>query len=255
MVEQVLVNSSSLTSIGDAIRTRKGLPAESKFTPSEMSEQINSMSVIPEERLTITGNCTNLFKDGKFSFMINVPGVKTKNISSASSMFAYCTDIVEIPFDLNFTGRYPSVNSMFDNCKKLKRLPKINGLNIATTVFRLCNNCRKLEDVSSLASVNLEPLHKEESIQFSNMFSDTYRLKEIPYSFLSNLYSSDKGFGYTIYSDNVFSYCGVYALKGLPVPPYEYTENKFTREDSFIHMPRLKSFTFDMDGTSPKVVK
>lgn len=81
MVEQVLVNSSSLSSIGDAIRTKKGLPAESKFTPSEMSEQINSMPVIPEDALTITGECDDLFKDGKFSFMINVPGVKTKDIT------------------------------------------------------------------------------------------------------------------------------------------------------------------------------
>lgn len=170
-------------------------------------------------------------------------------------MFYYCTNITEIPFDLNFTGRSPSINAMFNHCEKLKRLPKINGLNIANTVFDLFNSCYKLEDVSSLASVNLEPLHKEESIQFSNMFRNTYRLKEIPYSFLSNLYSSDKGFGYTVYSEGVFGYCGVYALKGLPVPPYEYTKNKFTRADSFINMPRLKSFTFDMNGTTPKVVK
>ena len=255
MVEQVLVNSSSLTSIGDAIRAKKGLSAESTFTPSEMSEQINSMTVIPEDALTITGDCTALFKNGKFSFMINTPGVKTKDITRASNMFAYCTDIAEISFDLNFTGSSPSLDTMFSHCEKLKKLPKINGLNIGTTVFDFCANCYKLEDVSSLASVNLEPLHNAQSVQFSDMFSDTYRLKEIPYSFLSNLYNSDKGFGYTIYSESVFSYCGVYALKGLPVPPYEYTKNKFTRPDCFIKMPRLKSFTFDMNGTAPKVVE
>ena len=87
------------------------------------------------------------------------------------------------------------------------------------------------------------------------MFSRTYRLKEIPYSFLSNLYNINTGWGYTIYDSSTFNHCGVYALKGLPVPPYEYTENKFTDSSCFAYMPRLKSLTFDMDGTTPKVVK
>lgn len=254
MVEQVLVNSSSLSSIGDAIRTKKGLPAESKFTPSEMSEQINSMPVVPEEGLTITGNCDALFKGGKFSFMINVPGVKTKDITSVQSMFYNCTNITEIPFDLNFIdSSVPSI-SMFQGCEKLKKLPRMNNYNMGSP-SSYCNACFRLEDVSSLASVNLESFHDNKHIRYDSMFNRTFRLKEIPYSFLSNLYNINTGWKYTIYDSSTFNHCGVYALKGLPVLPYEYTENNFTDSSCFAYMPRLKSLTFDMDGTSPKVVK
>ena len=254
MVEQVLVNSSSLSSIGDAIRAKKGLPAESKFTPSEMSEQINSMPVIPEEELTITGNCDNMFRGGKFSFMINTPGVKTKDITSAQQTFYGCTNITEIPFDLNFMGSSVSSNSMFYGCEKLKKLPRMNNYNIGSP-YGYCEGCFRLEDVSSLASVNLESLHNNGYIQYGSMFSRTFRLKEIPYSFLSNLYNTNTGWKYTIYDSSTFNHCGVYALKGLPVLPYEYTKNNFTNSSCFSYMPRLKSLTFDMDGTSPKVVK
>ena len=193
MVEQVLVSSSSLTSIGDAIRSKKGLPAESTFTPSEMSEQINSMPVIPEDALTLTGNCSNMFERGKFSFMINMPGVKTKDIETAQSMFRNCTAITEIPFDLNFTGEYVNISNMFDSCMKLKKLPKLNNLNISNTVAQFCNYCFELEDVSSLASVNLETMHDLKSIQYTSMFANTHKLKEIPSSFLSNLYNTSAG--------------------------------------------------------------
>ena len=166
MVEQVLVNSSSLTSIGDAIRIKKGLPVESKFTPSEMSEQINSMPVVPEDALTITGKCDSLFEGGKFSFMINVPGVKTKDITSAQSMFYGCTNITEIPFDLNFMGSSVPSKEMFKNCEKLKKLPRMNNYEIGSP-YSYCQNCFKLEDVSSLASANLESLHNDGYIQYS----------------------------------------------------------------------------------------
>lgn len=255
MVEQVLINSSSLTSIGDAIRAKKGLPAESKFTPSEMSEQISSMPVIPEEELTITGNCTDLFRDRKFSFMINVPGVKTKDIMASTRMFYGCTNITEIPFDLNFkSDNVTSLSGTFYECKKLKKLPKLNNLEISSCESAFYK-CYELEDVSSLADVDLSYMNRYQYVQYSDMFYNTYKLKEIPYSFLSKLYNIDTGWGYTIYNNNTFSNCGVYALKGLPVPPYEYTKNKFSNAECFRSTGRLKSLTFDMDGTSPKVVK
>ena len=254
MVEQVLINSSSLSSIGDAIRNKKGLPAESKFTPSEMSEQINSMPVIPEDALTITGNCDSLFRNGKFSFMINVPGVKTKDITSAQQTFYGCTNITEIPFDLNFMGSSVISIDMFRDCEKLKKLPRMNNYNMDSP-HSYCMDCFRLEDVSSLASVNLESMHNDGYIQYGSMFNRTFRLKEIPYSFLSNLYNTNTGWKYTIYDSSTFYHCGVYALKGLPVLPYEYTKNNFTDSTCFSYTPRLKSLTFDMDGTTPKVVK
>lgn len=255
MVEQVLVNSSSLTSIGDAIRNKKGLSAESTFTPSEMSEQINSMPVVPEDALTITGNCVDLFKDGKFSFMINVPGVKTKDIMSVTSMFYGCTNITEIPFDLNFkSDSVTSLYNTFYNCQKLKKLPKLNNLEISSCDSTFCW-CYELEDVSSLADVDLSYMNKYQYVQYRGLFCGTYKLKEIPYSFLSKLYNINTGWGYTVYSGNTFSNCGVYALKGLPVPPYEYTEDIFSNSECFRSTGRLKSLTFDMDGTAPKVVK
>lgn len=254
MVEQVLVNSSSLSSIGDAIRTKKGLPAESKFTPSEMSEQINSMPVIPEEGLTITGNCSHMFSYGKFSFMITTPGVKTKGITSAQNMFESCYNITEIPFDLNFEGNSVPINYIFYGCHKLKKLPKLNNLSI-DNLYAMLYDCHKLEDVSSLADIDLSHLNTYPYVQYINIFTNTYILKEIPRSFLSKLYNTNTGWGYTLYGGENFNRCGVYALKGLPVPPYEYTKNMFTSLVCFGYTPKLKSLTFDMDGTTPKVVK
>lgn len=255
MVEQVLVNSSSLSSIGDAIRTKKGLPAESKFTPSEMSEQINSMPVVPEDALTLPGYCADLFKDRRFSFMINVPGVKTKDISSAQAMFYNCTDITEIPFDLNFLkNNAVSISSAFYKCYKLKKLPKFNNLETLS-----CDSafywCYELEDVSSLADIDLSYMNRYPYVRYGNIFSDTYKLKEIPYSFLSKLYNINTGWKYTIYNNQCFYESGVYALRGLPVTPYEYANNMFSQDECFYKTGRLKSLTFDMDGTAPKVVK
>ena len=256
MVKQVLVNSSSLSSIGDAIRNKKGLPAESKFTPSEMSEQINSMPVVPEEGLTLTGNCDNMFSYGKFSFMMNVPGVKTKDIETADCMFENCYNLTEIPFDLNFKGEAVNIRGMFSSCMHLKKLPKLNNLNVGNTVSLFCSYCSNLEDASSLASVNLETLHDIKTVQYSSMFFQTYKLKEIPSSFLSNLYNTNTGWGYTIYNTNSFDNSGVSALKGLPVLPYEYTKNFFGSGTKCVrHTFNLKSLTFDTNGIAPKVAK
>ena len=193
MVEQVLVNSSSLSSIGDAIRTKKGLPAESTFTPSEMSEQINSMPVIPEDALTITGNCTDLFRDRRFAFMINTPGVKTEDITQASNMFYYCSNITEIPFDLNFNSdNSVSISNFFYRCEQLKKLPRFNNLD-ANGCSSMCYSCYELEDVSSLVDIDLSSMKTSKYIQYSGLFYSTYKLKEIPYSFLSNLYNTNTG--------------------------------------------------------------
>ena len=139
-------------------------------------------------------------------------------------------------------------------CKKLKKLPKLNNLEISSCDFAFyC--CFELEDVSSLADVDLSYMNTYQHAQYNGIFYSTYKLKEIPYSFLSKLYNTNTGWGYTLYSGDTFFIFVVYALKGLPVPPYEYTEDMFSNSECFRSTGRLKSLTFDMNGTSPKVVK
>ena len=170
-------------------------------------------------------------------------------------MFYNCKNITEIPFDLNFlNNNVVSISSAFYNCYKLKKLPKFNNLE-TMTCDSLLYECNNLEDVSSLADINLSYMNRYPYVRYTNIFSSTYKLKEIPYSFLSKLYNINTGWKYTIYNNQCFYKSGVYALRGLPVTPYEYANNMFSQDECFYKTGRLKSLTFDTDNSNPKVVR
>ena len=126
----VLVNDDSLKAIGNAIRGKNG--ETTTYKPAEMAAAITAISgggssgyVPTDADLKLTGNCANLFANGKFKWIIDNYGnrITTEGISSANSMFVgYIGD--NVPFIINSNYELDCRN-MFYNAGIEGTLPKI----------------------------------------------------------------------------------------------------------------------------------
>lgn len=148
-----------------------------KFKPSEYAEKIAQMDAIPSEAYNITGNCEHRFACDNEVWLIEKCADKLTftNITDADYMFAYST-MEELPIELNFNSTSSSANYMFYYCDKLKHAPKLVGeIREATCMFKGCDNLIDSPDIyfstsSSVSKINIESL-----------FSNCYKLEEVPY--------------------------------------------------------------------------
>ena len=124
--------TDKLTAIGNAIRGKTG--GTDLLTLDGMVTEINGISTgggttLPEEAYVITGNCDNLFSDGKWKWYIDLFGsqVTTNNITSCSYMFSYSRELTNIPFSINgkSSENYISCYAMFQDCDALLTLPTL----------------------------------------------------------------------------------------------------------------------------------
>lgn len=123
--------TNKLTAIADAIRDKTGDTA--LLTLDAMPVAIASIEVggggdsgIPEEALTITGDCNYMFAYGPWDWFIENYGNKitTKDITTAQSFFRE-SKVEEIPFVINIT-ECNYLQYMFNNAN-IKVCPKIRG--------------------------------------------------------------------------------------------------------------------------------
>ena len=91
---KVFIQESTLTAIGDAIRSKTG--KTELIDPANMSTEIASITTgggggyeIPDEAFMFTGDCSNLAKFGRWSwfFVLYKNKIQTKDITNMSSMF------------------------------------------------------------------------------------------------------------------------------------------------------------------------
>lgn len=103
------------------------------LTPSEMVEEINQISVIPENLFLLSGDCSGMFQDGYFDWFLELGKNKitTTDLTDIDYMFQN-SQISEIPFELNCNGAMNG-GYVFNNCSKLKVAPKINNLSISSS--------------------------------------------------------------------------------------------------------------------------
>lgn len=259
-MSKVVVNDTSLSAIGNAIRMKNG--SIDKYKPSEMAEAIASIRVgeeLPEEMFIATGDCA--YKYAGWEWVIQRYGdrITTNNIQEASNMFYDCSMITDIPFEINAQlGAEQSMASMFQNASKLETIPKLNHFK-PTSLQNIFNYDYRLkeipEDIASWFDWSyIDGRTSSSGGSHSYMFNCCYSLRTIPMDFLShaNSYASNS----SSYFNTGFSNCySLDELVGLPVPYINSTWTSNAFNSSFTKCYRLKNIIFETPNGAPIVVK
>lgn len=128
----VLVNDSSLTAIGNAIREKNG--ETTTYKPAEMAAAITAISSggdsPTDEELTFSGNCSYLDYQGNIDWLFEKykNRIKISNATQLDNAFYY-SKLNELPdITVNFTNNNISMGfSNFACGMTLKKLPSLNG--------------------------------------------------------------------------------------------------------------------------------
>ena len=274
---KVFIQESTLTAIGDAIRSKTG--KTELIDPANMSTEIASITTgggggLPEEGLNMTGDCSYRFAYNGWNWFIKEYGNQiTTSITKGNYMFQNSDKLTNIPFDINirsgmsysymFSGctqltAVPpltfagdtDVNSLFYNCNKLTSIGKLSNISFAgmgpKDMFYRCYNLRYLPEFEN---IDYSWLNTYSSANCSEMFDYCYSLRNIDEPLLNNLYNSVTG-SYASFYQNTFYYCYVLdELKGIHPTPATITSNFFN--NTFTRCNRLKNMTFETqaDGT------
>ena len=290
-----LIKDTTLTNIADAIRAKKSstdtyTPAEmataiSSIETGAAEPVIEALSVTangtytapdgvdgyspitvnvpqdgspPDEAFVLSGNCENRFAYNGWNWFIEKYGnqITTENINSSNRMFYSCKNLLEIPFDINFSSSssYHFITSTFESCDNLTKLPKLNNVKPYETknMFSQCFMVRNIPDdfTSTWDWSYLDGQTNSYSGNQSWMFYYCYSLRSLPISLISH------GNPYINYSYNYFYYGFYYCytldeLVNLPIP---YTNSTWASNAfgyTFNNCCRLKNMIFAMqeDGT------
>jgi hypothetical protein len=256
---KVFIEETSLTAIGDAIRAKTGDSA--LMSPAAMATAIEGITTgggggecsgmhIPEEALTVTGDCSYRFAYDGWNWLIEECGDKitTKDISNASNMFG-AFNLTSIPFDINLSSSsMVNCGYLFNNCKKLTRLPYVKGkIGETNYLFNGLHNLREIpEDWAD--NIDWSGLHTNTTKSMTSTFNSCYSLRKIPANLMSNLWSNG-AYYYSVFSSG---FGGLYALdeiKGMVPKTGAYTSNIFS--NVFNSCMRVKDITFALqeDGT------
>lgn len=274
---KVFIQESTLTAIGDAIRSKTG--KTELIDPANMSTEIASITTggggLPEEALNITGDCSYRFANNGWNWFIEEYGNQiTTSITNGACMFQSSSRLTNIPFNINISGGM-YYGSMFSSCTQLTSVPSLTFTGGNTDVNQLFYNCNNLTSIGKLSNIkfayngprdmfcrcyNLRYLPAFENIDYSwlhtyssancsEMFFYCYSLRNIDESLLNNLYNNVTG-SYASFYLNTFSNCFVLdELKGVHPTPATITSNFFS--NTFTKCSRLKNMIFETqaDGT------
>lgn len=221
-MSKVLINETTLSAIGDAIREKGGTTA--LIAPQNMPDAIQALVIgnvdtgdIPETAFALSGRCDNWDYEGKWDWFCELYGSKIKcdtYITSASGMF-YGTELKSIPFDIYLGG-----DSIYHDCSKMfmlaSNLSSVSGL----TVYRpndlsyMFYDCGLLKTISwtigSTSYINYDSI----SGDFDYMFANCKKLTSIPN--LSGLYCY--GTNKNLLNGDAFMGCNALtAIRGLDI--------------------------------------
>ena len=149
-MSKYVIDSSTLTSIADAVRAKTGKTATIKVSdiPTEISKISGGGEAPPDKAFVITGDCMYRFYKTGWNWFIEKYGDKitTKEITNASYMFNQ-SEIRNIPFDINFedTGSYNNSQEMFYK-SYIRKAPVLNNFHVYTT-YGMFNGCTGLRTV------------------------------------------------------------------------------------------------------------
>lgn len=262
---KVLINETSLSGIAEAIRAKNG--SSETYKPSEMAAAIKAIETgggggdLPEEALTITGNCQYRFAYNGWNWFIENyrDKITTKDITNCTYMFSESNKLEEIPIEINFKeGSNIICNNMFSTCKALKEIPKINNCKPSDTknMFSGCHRLRELpEDIADWFDWSyLDGLTASSYGDCSYRFSNCLSLRSIPMDFLVHG-NPNATYMYSIYYQGFNNCSTLDELVDLPNPHLNatWTSNAFT--GTFSNCYRLKNLIFKTPDGAPYVVK
>ena len=267
-MSKVFIEESTLTAIGDAIRSKTG--GTELIEVPNMATQIEAITTgggsredyVPDSALVLSGDCKYKFYKNGWGWFIEkyANQITTNNITDCSYMFFLNSKIEEIPFDFNFlyppgTYDYQPSNFMFSSCDKLKTIGKlINWYPSAIqNVFYGCNNLRYLPE---LVNPNWNRIQTYPYANCSTTFQNCYSLRSIPDVWLKNLWGVQ-----TSISAHPFYYmlnccCSLDEVKGLSAKPIKATSNVFgsSTNGTFSYCGRLKDVTFETNEDGSPIV-
>lgn len=245
------------------------------MTVAQMADKIAALPPAPtESELIITGDCQYKFASNGWNWVIEKYGdvIKTENITNCTNMFLGCSELTEIPFEINLKQNHSnpiSLSYMFSNCSKLKSTPAIDYGTPKTyskvdSMFSSCSeltsigklsgfystdtgsifaNCYKLRELPVIENWNYERLHSYSSSGMKAMFQCCYSLRSIPTEFLKELYHPSTSYYYAN-TYQTFKWCHVLdEIVGLRGSTGTCTSNMFG--DCFHYCYRLKRIIFD----------
>lgn len=289
-MSKVFIEESTLTAIGDAIREKTSktelippldMPQEIKDiqtggTVEEITITSNGTYTAPDgidgytpvivnvpqdgappdEVFTITGSCSYMFYNGYWDWFIEQHGNKitTENLINGSNMFQASSNLVTIPFDLNFKAETNTpMSNVFMQCFKLEEIGDINNINPNNMTY-FFSYCYRLRHLPKFNNPNFSYLQTQQQYSnFGNMFQNCYSLREIPESLLKEIYAEKCTSSYSSHFNYLFQNC--YALdeiRGVSPRTGEMIQNMFGGwSGTFGNCYRAKDIIFDTqeDGT------
>ena len=263
-MSKYVIDSSTLTSIADAVRTKGG--TTDPIVVSDIPTAITNLPSggggdIPEEAFLISGNCRYRFAYDGWNWFLNKYGnkISTKDITNGGSMFCYSYNLKSIPFELNFDNNSNDIGYMFEDCHNLTQLKTIKNPKVksASSMFKGCNNLRNIpEDFAATWDWSyLESQTSGYTGSQNNMFDSCYSLRSIP----MNIIKSGNPYAEYNYSYFYYGFNKCYALDELINLPIPYTKSEWSNIAfyyAFSECNRVKNVTFaTQEDGSPIVVK
>ena len=267
---KVFIQESTLTSIADSIRSKKGTTA--LIDPANMATEIASITTggggLPEEAFTISGNCERRFASNGWNWFIEGYGdqVTTVDISTCAYMFNNSTYLSSIPFDIN--TQTLQLQYAFAGCNNLTSAPRVNltdttALTVNNTKFEhLFGGCYQMRNADNFilsdnltCLSNLKLTSAYSTPHYQGVFDSCYSLRTVP-DWYKQLRISEESTAYSSYTYcpynggflECFSLDEVTDLQVLRCTGAQ-TSNMFLK--AFEKCCRLKNMTFETqaDGT------
>jgi hypothetical protein len=152
---KVFIEETTLTSIGDAIRDKTG--KTDLIDPANMGTEIASIETggggdLPEEALSLTGECTYKFYGTSWKWYIDSFGNKITTHDITNLAYAFKNNTVEeIPFTL-YVNRPSSLVDAFFHCG-ITKCPKIRGtlkMDSGLNLAGMLTECYSISDLEDL---------------------------------------------------------------------------------------------------------
>jgi hypothetical protein len=259
---KVFIEESTLTAIGDAIRSKTSTTA--KLSPTAMPAKIKSIETgggggyePTDAELKLTGDMTMAFASNKFDWIIREYGdrIYMHDCRVLTKMFYNNTNLTEIPFVLRASNAVNNhdMSELFNGCEALTTLPATAQWKPLKTskIFYGCYMLREIPDsfVDAIDWTQLELQTSAYTTNCSQMFQLCKSLRKIPMEMI-HFANANVSFTYHPYYQG-FYYCTTAdEITNVPVDSHTLSGSVSVLRNTFLECNRAKEITFaPFDGT------
>lgn len=227
---------------------------EKTYTPNEMSEAINELTILPQKTKVLTGDISNMFCNKHWGWFMRLEGLETKDLTNSHQCFYNRSEIAYIPFSLNFDKNTNADISHTFTGTSIKIPPTMKNVKPSSTHL-LFYNCDYLTSVPEdyMDTWDMSYIQTYSYGQMNSMFMNCCRLRTIPTKILSQLWGN-QGHSYSFLYYAFFMCYSLDEVIGIEPGDGTWSSNAFSY--TFYNNWHLKNciFATNEDGT-PKTVK